>query len=237
MVANGGQADRPWAAARERLDVVLAHRSARARAAYRAALEADSCRVVAEAADAVRAVAAVREHRPSVCLVDVHLPGGGSAATAEIARTLSGTAVVVVTASRDEADLHAALVAGASGYLLDDGRPDRLAPALRGVLAGDAVLPHWLVAQMVAGSENGFAARSDSRFRSRSRPVWGGLTDREAEVLDLMAAGLSTEAMAARLFVAPVTVRTHIRAVLKKLNAPDRAAAIRVSRGWTSASA
>jgi DNA-binding NarL/FixJ family response regulator len=234
-VANGGRVGRPFEIARERLDVVVAHHSAATRAAYRAAVEADSWRVVAEAADAARAVAAVREHRPRVCLLDAHLPGSGAAATAEIARTLSSTAVVVVTASRHEADLRAALAAGASGYLLDDGRPERLGPALRGVVAGEAVLPHWLVARMVARS--GAPAGADGRLGSRSHPVWGELTDREREVLDLMAAGLSTDAMAARLFVAPVTVRTHIRAVLRKLNAPDRATAVRVSRGGSSASA
>jgi two-component system NarL family response regulator len=217
----------------EPLDVVLADPHAPTRIRFRTALEADGCRVVAEAADAAGAVSAVRAHRPDACLLDVHLTGSGIAAAAEIASAVPGTAVVMVTTSRDEADLLAALLAGASGYLLKDAHPARLAPALRGALAGEAVLPQPLVARMVAR----FGPRAGSGLAPECRSLASGLTDREGEVLALMMEGLSTEAIAGRLFVAPVTVRTHIRAVLRKLQAPDRATAIRVCREESSASA
>ena len=192
----------------------------------RVALERAACEVVAEAATAAEAVSAAREHRPDVCLLDINMPGSGIAAAAEITHSLPDVAIVMLTASRDDEDLFAALRAGASGYLLKDMDPARLAPALRGVLAGEAVLPRWLVLKVVEQ----FRATPRRRITlPNSRAA--ELTEREAEVLNLMAGGLSTEEIAGRLFLAQVTVRTHIAAILKKLRVPDRKAAIRLARG------
>jgi two-component system, NarL family, nitrate/nitrite response regulator NarL len=130
-------------------------------------------------------------------------------------------------ASRDDEDLFAALRAGASGYLFKDMDPNRLCPAMHGVLAGEAVLPRELVLKAVEQ----FRATPRRRFVLPNRVKAAQLTEREAEVLDLMASGLSTEEIATKMFVAPVTVRTHIRAIIKKLRVPDREAAIRLSRG------
>jgi len=212
------------------LRVVVADGHAPTRVAVRAALEAGGCRVVAEVPDAAAAIAAVQEHRPDVCLLDVHMPGSGIVAAAEITHRLPDTAVVVLTASRDDDDLFAALRAGAAGYLLKDTDPARLAPALRSVLAGDSVLPRWLVAKLMGQ----FRAQPHSALSLRSRSVIARLTEREAEVLDLLTVGLSTEEIAGRLFVAPVTVRTHVRAILRKLRVTDRAAAVRLAQGETS---
>lgn len=206
------------------LRIVIADDHPHTREGVRQSLELDSCTVVAAVSDAHRAVAAVEEHRPDVCLLDIHMPGNGVAAAREIGRRFPDTAIVMLTASRDDQDLFEALRAGASGYLLKDMDPDRLGAALRGVLAGEAALPRALVTRVM------------EEFRTRPSRKSGGrttksLTSRESEVLDLMALGLSTEDIAGRLFVGQVTVRTHISSILKKLQVSDRDAAIRVARG------
>jgi DNA-binding NarL/FixJ family response regulator len=211
----------------ELLRVVLADDHAPTRAAVAEALGGQSCDVVAAVGSAAAAVEAAREHRPDVCLLDINMPGNGIAAAAEITHTLPDTAVVMLTASSDDEDLFGALRAGASGYLLKDMDPDRLGAALRGVLTGEAALPRWLVQKVV--QELRTTPRRRIPLTSRSSPA--RLTEREAEVLDLMAAGLSTGEIAERLFLAPVTIRTHIAAILKKLRVPDRQAAVRLARG------
>jgi len=207
------------------LRVVIADDHAPTRETVREALEAGGCVVVAEAPDAHDAVAAAHEHLPDVCLLDIHMPGSGILAAAEITHDLPGVAVVMLTASRDDEDLFAALRAGASGYLPKDMDPARLAPSLRGVLAGEAALPPWLVLKVLD------QFREEPRRRLRLTPQRGtsALTPRESEILGLMSDGLSTEEIAGRLFVAQVTVRTHISTILKKLRVPDRAAAIRLA--------
>jgi two-component system nitrate/nitrite response regulator NarL len=209
------------------LRVVVADDHPPTRAGVREALEQADCLVLAEAATAVEAVAAAEEHRPDVCLLDIHMPGSGIAAAAEITHTLPDVAVVMLTASRDDEDLFAALRAGASGYLLKDMDPGRLCPALKGVLAGEAVLPRWLVLKVV----DQLRATPRRRIALPNRTSAAELTEREAEILDLMSNGLSTQEIADRLFLAPVTVRTHIAAILRKLRVRDRKSAIRLARG------
>jgi len=211
----------------EPLRVVVADDHPPTRTGVREALEKESCAVVAEAATAEEAIAAAREHTPDVCLLDINMPGSGIAAAAEITHTVPDVAVVMLTASRDDEDLFAALRAGASGYLLKDMDPGRIGPALRGVLAGEAILPRWLVLKVV----DQFRATPRRRIVLPNRSRAAELTEREAEILDLMAGGRTTQEIADRLFLAPVTVRTHISAILKKLRVPDRKAAIRLARG------
>ncbi len=211
------------------LRVVLADDHGPTREALREVLEEQGCTVLAEVDSAARAVEAAKEHRPDVCLLDISMPGSGIAAAAEITHTAPDVAVVMLTASREDADLFAALRAGASGYLLKDMDPARLGPALRGVLAGEAVLPRWLVLKVI----DQFRATPRRRIALPNRTAAAQLTDREAEVLDLMARGLSTEEIAGRLFLAQVTVRTHIAAILRKLRVPDRKAAVRLAQGMS----
>ena len=208
------------------LRVVIADDHLPTRASVREALERQSCDVVADVGTAPAALEAARLHRPDVCLLDIHMPGSGIVAAADITLSVPDTAVVVLTASADDEDLFAALRAGASGYLLKEMDPDRLGPALRSVLAGESVLPRWLVRKVA--QEFRPAPRRRFVLPPRSAPVQ--LTEREAEILDLMGEGLSTEEIAGRLFVAQVTVRTHISALLRKLRVPDRAAAVRLAR-------
>ena len=163
---------------------------------------------------------------PDVCLLDIHMPGSGIAAADEISRSLPNCAVVMLTYSRDDDDLFDALRAGARGYLLKDMDPDRIGPALSGVLEGEAALPRSLVAKVLEE----FQGKSRRKlFLKTQRPTQ--LTSREWEIMELLREGLSTEEVAGRLFVAPGTVRVHISSVLKKLRVPDRASAIRVLGG------
>ena len=211
----------------EPLRVLIADDHAPTRAGVRQVLEADGLLVVAEVADGHKAIAAALETAPDVCLLDIHMPGGGVRAAYEITSANPQTAVVMLTASRDDEDLFEALRAGASGYLLKDMDPDRLAPALRGVLEGEAALPRALALKVIQ--------QLQSPARRRLRPTKDSpvsrLTSRETEVLELMADGLSTEQIAEHLFIGKVTVRTHVANVLKKLRVPDREAAVRLARG------
>ena len=208
------------------LRVVLADDHARTRAAVAEALSKQDVEVVASVGSGGEALAAAREHRPDVCLLDIHMPGNGIVAAADITREVPGVAVVMLTASADDEDLFAALRAGASGYLLKGMDPDRLGTALRGVLAGESVLPRWLVQKVVEE----FRSKPRRRIPLPGRTKAAELTEREAEILDLLAEGRSTEEIAQRLFLAPVTVRTHVSAILRKLRVKDREAAVRLSR-------
>ncbi len=208
------------------LRVLLADDHAPTRQIVREALEAQGFDVVADVGSGTAAVEAAQRLRPDVCVLDIHMPGGGITAAGVISEALPDTAVVMLTASEDDRDLFAALRAGASGYLVKGMDPERIGPALRSALAGETILPRWLVRQVMQELQP--APRRRLFLPNRSKQV--ELTEREAEILDLMAEGLSTEEMAKRLFVAPVTVRTHIAAVLKKLQVKDRESAVRLSR-------
>ena len=196
------------------------------RASVRRALEEHGFEVCFEAANAADSVAAAERERPDVCVLDVQMPGNGIAAAAQIAARLPETAIVMLTVSDSDEDLFAALRAGAQGYLLKDMDPARLPLALEGVLAGEAALPRALVARVL----------DEFRTRRRRRRLLlpGGrgctLTDREWETLELLAEGLSTAEVAERLLVAPVTVRRHAAAIVKKLNAGDRGSLLQLVR-------
>jgi DNA-binding NarL/FixJ family response regulator len=152
------------------------------------------------------------------------MPGDGIRAAETISRELPETAVVMLTVSRADEDLFDALRAGASGYLLKDIDPARLPRALQGVLEGEAALPRHLVTLLIEEFRE--------RRRRRRIPLVGRrsveLTDREWEVLDLMRDGLPTEEIAARLFISPVTVRTHVSAILRKLHVQTREDALKL---------
>jgi DNA-binding NarL/FixJ family response regulator len=119
------------------------------RAHIRQALEAGGFEVCAEAATGPEAVRCVQEHQPDVVLLDIHMPGGGIRAAAEVSRLVPEVAIVMLTVSRDDNDLFDSLRAGASGYLLKDTDPERLPAALRGVLSGEAAIPRSLVAKIL----------------------------------------------------------------------------------------
>jgi DNA-binding NarL/FixJ family response regulator len=192
------------------------------RAGIRAALEDHGFEVVAETGTASAAVEAASRERPDICLLDIHMPGNGIAAAAQIGAALPGTAIVMLTVSTTDEDLFDALKAGASGYLLKDIDPGRLPKALEGVLDGEAALPRRLAARLI----DEFRRREHQRSPLRERGV--GLTAREWEVLELLQQGLKTGEIASRLFISRGTVRTHIAATVKKLRVPDRDGAVRL---------
>lgn len=204
--------------------VLLADDHVPTRAGIRATLEDAGFSVVGEAGTAEAAVQLAREHAPDVVLLDVAMPGGGIAAAREVVEAVPHAAVVMLTVSRDDEDLFGALRAGASGYLLKDTDPSRLPFALRGVLAGEAALPRELVMRVL----DEFRARTRRRRLPLLRRVRAPLTEREWEVLEMLAEDASTRDVARRLSISEVTVRRHVGAIVAKLEVADRDAAIKL---------
>jgi two-component system, NarL family, nitrate/nitrite response regulator NarL len=204
--------------------VLLGDDHAPTRAGVRLALEGSEFAVVAEAHDARSAVAAALRDSPDICVLDVRMPCGGIGAAAEIAARLSNVVIVMLTVSRDDEDLFAALRAGAAGYLLKDTPPERLPAALRAAADGEAAMSPVLVARLI----DEFRSREHRRRVPLLRQRGVRLTDREWEVLQLLREGRSTADIAKRLAISPVTARRHISAILHKLEVPTRAAAVRL---------
>jgi len=194
------------------------------RGGIRRSLESDGFDVCGEAADAGEAIALAEQLRPAVCLLDVHMPGGGIHAAERIAALLPETVVVMLTVSRNDEDLFGALRAGAAGYLLKDTDPERLPHAIRGVLAGEAAVPRELVTRLI----DEFRNPGDVRRRRLPGRRGTALTSREWQVLDLMSSGRTTAEMSARLGISTVTVRRHVSGILRKLEVDDREAAVRL---------
>src|SRR3954464_7256450 len=206
------------------ITVLLAADHAAVRAGIRLALAGEGFKAVAEAPDGPEAVRLALEERPDIALLDVNMPGSGIKAAEEIVAALPGTTVVMLTVSRDDDDLFAALRAGASGYLLKDTDPGRLPFALRGVLDGEAALPRGLVARLI----DEFRTRGKRRRLPLMRQRGVELTEREWEVLEFLHDGLSTAEIADRMGISPVTVRRHVSEILKKLRVESREEAVRL---------
>ena len=220
--AAPAQVDEDVSTVGEGLRVLIADDHPMARVGVRIALERGGFKVCAEAADADAAIDAAERELPDICLLDIQMPGSGIHAAEEIGKRVPDSAIVMLTVSRIDTDLFDALRAGASGYLLKDIDPTRLPLVLRRVLDGEAALPRHLVALVI----------DEFRERGRRRPLLKRrgvvLTDREWEVLELMSQGLTTFEIADRLFIEPVTVRTHVSAILKKLHVSSRKAALQL---------
>ncbi len=218
--ADDDRSDAAHAPAVAPIRVLVADGCPFTRGGVRRALEREGCVVCAEVADAPAAVEAAMREGPDVCLLDTELRGDAIDAAAAISSNLPGTSIVMFANSPSDAGLFSALLAGASGYLSKDIEPSQLAVALRGVCQGEAALPRTLVAKLI------------DEFRGREQrrqvPFLRELTGRELEVLELLAQGWNTAEIADHLFVARVTVRTHVAAILRKLGVSDRAAAIRL---------
>ncbi|WP_190813673.1 response regulator transcription factor [Saccharopolyspora pogona] len=180
----------------------------------------DDLTCVGEAADGLTAVAAAREHRPDVVLMDVRMAGvDGLEATRRITADseLPDTKVIVLTTFEIDEYVFAALRGGASGFLLKDTKPVELLRAIRLVAGGEALLAPSATRQLVREFVS-MAPRS-----RRPHPHLHTLTDREREVLGLVAEGLNNEEIAERLIVSPATARTHVSRAMIKLGARDRA--------------
>jgi DNA-binding NarL/FixJ family response regulator len=215
------------AAQEEAIRVVLADDHAPTREEIRRALEEDPrFEIRAEAADAPGAIEATIRERPDVCLLDINMPGGGIAAAWEITARLPQTKVVMLTISTDDRDLFGALKAGAAGYLLKGMDPTDLPRALAGVVRGVAALAPSLVGRVITE----FRDRSARRRTTAAEGAEAQLTSREWQVLELLRHGLTTSEIARRLVLSPVTVRTHVNSILRKLRVRDRDELVRQFR-------
>ncbi|MET0481250.1 MAG: response regulator transcription factor [Mycetocola sp.] len=199
--------------------VVIADDQQLIRAGFRALLEAEAdIEVVGEAATGTDAVARIREHRPDVALMDIRMPeGDGLWATEQVTadRALAGTHIVVVTTFELDEYVAQAIAAGASGFLVKDTEPVELIRSVRIAAGGDALLSPSVTRRLLE--------RISGRLHTTVSPqLLDLLTDREREVMVLVAAGLSNEEIGARLFLSPLTVKTHISRILGKLGARDR---------------
>ncbi|MER5740592.1 MULTISPECIES: response regulator transcription factor [unclassified Streptomyces] len=194
------------------------------RAGLRAVLEAQpDIEVVGEAADGAAVVPLVRGLRPDVVAMDVRMPlMDGIEATSAVLRTVdSPPKILVVTTFENDEYVYGALRAGADGFLLKRARPAEIVHAVRLVAEGDSLLFPAAVRELAAsyGAERGDTAAREALARA-------GLTEREEDVLRLMARGLSNAEIAARLFVGTETVKSHVSAILAKLGARDRTQAV-----------
>ncbi|MFK4065226.1 response regulator [Streptomyces sp. NPDC029674] len=174
--------------------------------------------VTGQAVDGADAVAQVAELVPDVVLMDIRMPElSGIEATRRITSALPGVRVLVLTTFDLDEYVYEALRAGASGFLLKDASADQLAEAVRVVAAGDALLAPGITRRLIAEF-----SRMDGGARGPLKARVGDLTERETEVLALIAQGLSNAEIAARLVVAEQTVKTHVGRILVKLGLRDR---------------
>jgi DNA-binding NarL/FixJ family response regulator len=204
-----------------RARLLVAEADTPTRAGLRLALPAGRFEVVAEADSAASALIAAREHRPDIALVSSDLPGGGIAAVRAIAAEWPHTRIVVLSARPDGDELLAAVLAGAFGYLGKEIASARLPVVLDGVLAGEVSLPRrhtWRLLEELRGR--------DAQRTRVSQLGAAPLTNREWEVLHLLAAHLGTGEMARRLGISEVTVRRHVSTLLAKLGLRDRESAV-----------
>lgn len=206
--------------------VLIVDDHAAMRAGFRVILEASDLEVVGEAATGREAMAAAAEASPDVICMDVQMPDmdgieatRGILARAETDDAPAPRVVIVTTFDRDDY-LFAALDAGASGFLLKNAGPEELVNAVRVVAGGDALLAPAVTRRVI------------ERFAPPAEPVHApagihpDLTEREAEVLRLLAQALSNAEIAQRLFIGEATVKTHVSNILLKLGARDRVAAV-----------
>jgi DNA-binding NarL/FixJ family response regulator len=198
--------------------VLLADDQTVVRAGFRALLElTDDLVVVGEAADGDAAVAAAHRTRPDVVLMDIRMPGlDGLQATRQLTAELPDVRVLVLTTFGLDEYVFEALRVGASGFLLKDVEPDELCAAIRTVADGQALLSPVITRSVI---------EEFSRMRGRYISVdrLDVLTDRERQVVRLVAAGLSNEEIGRYLYVSPLTAKTHVSRAMTKLGLRDRA--------------
>jgi DNA-binding NarL/FixJ family response regulator len=202
------------------IDVLLADDQALVRGGFRALLDAESdIRVVGEATNGVEAVALARSTKPDVLLMDIRMPElDGLEATRQLAtdRGLAGVKIVILTTFELDEYVFEALRSGASGFLVKDTEPVELLAAVRLVAGGEALLSPSVTRRVIEE----FASRAKEPPPTDELDQ---LTDREREIMGLVAGGLSNDEIAERLVVSPATAKTHVSRAMVKLGARDRA--------------
>ena len=204
--------------------VLLADDQALIRAGFHVLIDAaDDLLVVGEATDGAQAVDLARGERADVVLMDIRMPGvDGLEATRRISANedLAGVKVIILTTFESDEYVYQAIRAGASGFLVKDTEPADLIQAVRVVARGDALLSPSVTRRLITDLANRPERPTPSDSSERALAA---LTDREREVLVLVAEGLSNDEIAARLFLSPLTSKTHVSRIMTKLNARDRA--------------
>lgn len=205
--------------------VVLADAELLTRTGLRVTLAAAGFELAGEAEDAAMAVALAHRTRPDLVVVAHDLPGGALDAVRGICADVPSVRVVVLTTRPDGAELVAAVQAGAAGYIVAEGDQERLPAALRGVIAGEVALPRRYTQHLLDALRG-----RDSRRAALAAQGGARLSDREWQVLELLAAGASSGVIARRLGISEITVRRHTSAAVAKLGVRDRTAAIELLR-------
>jgi len=204
--------------------ILLADDQALIRAGFHVLIDAaDDLHVVGEATDGAQAVSLARSERADVVLMDIRMPGvDGLEATRRISADddLAGVKVIILTTFESDEYVYQAIRAGASGFLVKDTEPADLIQAVRIVARGDALLSPSVTRRLITD----LATRPERRSPGDqdAKPL-AGLTEREREVLALVAEGLSNDEIAGRLYLSPLTSKTHVSRIMTKLNARDRA--------------
>ncbi|MFH9612014.1 response regulator [Streptomyces sp. NPDC017448] len=218
------------------IKVLLADDQRLVRAGFRSILEdEDDLVVVGEVSDGEEAVAACRALQPDVVLMDIRMPGSdGLEAARQIAADsrLADVKVVMLTTFDVDDYVYGALRAGATGFLVKDTEPEELLQAVRVAARGDALISPSITRRLIAE----FAGRVKAPAPS---PRLAVLTGREREVMELVAAGLTNDEIAARLVLSPATAKTHVSRIMSKLDVRDRSQLVilayesgMVSPGW-----
>lgn len=209
--------------------ILLADDQELVRAGFRIILQSDDAiEVVGEAGDGQTAVRLCEELQPDVICMDVQMPGmDGLEATRQIVARpdLAASVLVLTTFNRDDY-LFTALQAGASGFLLKNSSPEELVNAVHVLARGDALLSPDVTRQVISRFSDGQAGALAGGATTATGTAVDDLTDREREVLGLLAGGLSNAEIAARLYLGEATVKTHVSKVLLKLGLRDRIQAV-----------
>ena len=207
--------------------VLLADDQALIRAGFKVLLEAaGDVAVVGEAANGDQAINLARAELADVILMDIRMPGtDGLEATRRIAadEDLAGVKVIILTTFESDEYVYQALRAGASGFLVKDTEPEDLIRAVRVVARGEALLSPSVTRRLITSLATGGSGGPRRQPSPDQFPNLSRLTEREREVLGLVAEGLSNEEIAGRLYLSPLTTKTHVSRIMTKLDARDRA--------------
>ena len=201
----------------EEISVVLVDDHDLFRGGLREILADQQIRVVGEAPDGERGVETVADLAPDVAVMDINMPGiGGIEATRQIASRMPATRVLVLTIASDDDSIMQAMMAGASGYMLKDAPVEELVAGIRAAAAGESSISPRIAAKLLTWMREG---RSEP---AATEAVGADLSDREIEVLRLLAAGKGNAEIAQELFISPKTVKNHIASILVKLQIENR---------------